>query len=273
MDNPALASVREKVRWAKTQFEAIDAALKLTLRSKPEAESTNVVDAGREGQQLVANFRRVQPIEPSLPLMIGDCVHNLRSALDHLAFQLAVLNGASSSAAEKTMFPVCLAKSGKSGFDSRVEKSLKPFISSAALAAVEECQPYNAANGVPNQTAIWILHKLDIIDKHRLLLVARDEFAVRRFWFSADDLVNQLVVLPDLQWKPMEDGAEILRFQITGGPAKKTEVNVKIEAARSVQFLNTGLFCDGMPVASVLMQVGITVDAIVRDFGRDFFGE
>lgn len=153
------------------------------------------------------------------------------------------------------------------------ERTLKPFISSAALAEVENCQPYNTLNGVPNQAAIWVLHKLDIIDKHRLLLVARDEFAVKQFWFSAEDLLSQHFVLPDLQWKPMEDGAEIIRFRITGGPPRQTKVNVKIEATRSVQFMNTGLCCDGMPIASVLHQLGTAVEAIIRDFGRDFFGE
>jgi hypothetical protein len=32
------------------------------------------------------------PPDPDLGLIIGDCVHNLRACLDHLAFQLAILS-------------------------------------------------------------------------------------------------------------------------------------------------------------------------------------
>lgn len=31
------------------------------------------------------------PPDPDWGLIIGDCIHNLRSALDHLAYQLAIL--------------------------------------------------------------------------------------------------------------------------------------------------------------------------------------
>jgi hypothetical protein len=40
--------------------------------------------------------------------MVGDCVHNARSALDHLVYQLAILNHAPEESARKTSFPVCL---------------------------------------------------------------------------------------------------------------------------------------------------------------------
>jgi len=270
MESIALKSVREKIRRAQTHLDAINAALKLTLSSEPESECVTI-DVEGEGQHAISKFRKINPIDPSLPLMIGDCIHNLRSALDHLAFQLALLNGSSSSAAEKTIFPICLVKSGPNGFDKRVDRALRPFITSTALAEIEKCQPYKAYS-VPNQADIWILHKLDIIDKHRLLLIARDQFAATQFWFTVEGKSGH-VVIPDPKWKPMEDGAEIIRFRTIGGLPRKVEMNMKIEATRTVQLINTGLICDGMPVATVLTQVGGIVKAIVRDFGRSFFGE
>lgn len=272
MENSALASARAKIRWAEARYEAINAGLKLTLGSVPETEATNV-EVGREGHHFISKFGKVNPVDPSLPLLVGDCVHNLRSALDHLVFQLAILKGSSKSAADKTMFPICLAKSGPQGFDGRVRISLKSFISSAALAEIEKCQPYNAY-AVANEADIWILHRLDIIDKHRLLLVARDQFAVKQFWFSAEGgPVNEHVVIPEPNWKPMENGAEIIRFRLSGDSPRKVKVDVKIEATRMVQFINTGLVCDGMPVATVLHQLCGIANAIIRDFGKKFFGE
>jgi hypothetical protein len=157
-------------------------------------------------------------------------------------------------------------------FDGRVKKLVKPFLSDAALAEIKKSQPYAAYN-VPEEADIWILHKLDIIDKHRLLIVARDQFLATQFWFTTANLGTIHQSIPDPQWKPLEDGAEIIRFRVTGGPPTKYEVNVKIEATRTVQLANTGLACDGMPVASVLNQLMAITIAIVRDCGRRFFGE
>ncbi len=271
MESPHLKSVREKIARAQSHFDAINSALRLTLSSKPEAESVTI-DVKGEGQHAISKFRKVEPIDPSLPMMIGDCIHNLRSALDHVAFQLAVVNGKSSGAAEKTMFPVCLAKSGDNGFNKRVERTLKPFISSAALAEIEKLQPYKAYS-VPNQADLWILHNLDIIDKHRLLIIARDQFAATRFWYNIEGAGSGNVVIPEPNWKTMEDGAEIIRFRVTGGPPRKYNMEMKIEATRSVQLINTDLVCDGMPVTDVINQMMELVKAIVRDLGKSFFGE
>ena len=41
----------------------------------------------------VFKFRVRAPIPVDLSLVIGDAVHNLRSALDHLAWQLVLANG------------------------------------------------------------------------------------------------------------------------------------------------------------------------------------
>lgn len=269
MVSPLLDSVREKIGRACLHFDAINAALKLTLSTEPETESITF-DVDGEGQHLVSRFRKVDPIDPSLPLMIGDCVHNLRSGLDHLVYQLAVLNHTPVSAAEKTAFPICLTKGGKSGFDERVRRFEK-FISDAALAEIEKSQPYKAYD-VPDESDIWILHQLDIIDKHRLLLVARDQFAATQFWFTIENRSGHIVI-PDPKWKLMEDGAEIIRFRAVGGPPGQAKMNMRIEAIRTVQFINTQLACDGMPVADVLNQLMGIVGAIVRDFGRQFFGE
>ena len=119
MNSPLLASVRAKIARAQFHLNAIDAALKFTLSTKPQAEGISL-DVDREGQQLICKFRKVDPIDPTLPLMIGDCVHNLRTALDHLVHLLAIKNGVPSQSAEKTFFPVCLTTTD---FHGRVKKT------------------------------------------------------------------------------------------------------------------------------------------------------
>jgi len=268
MESPSLGSVRAKIGRAQVHLDAISAALNLTLSTKPEVDDVGI-DADLKGQQLICKIRKVDPIDPALPLMIGDCIHNLRSALDHLVHRLALLNGAASKSVEKTFFPIYLTPSE---FDERVKKLLKPFVSDSAFAEIKKSQPYTAYD-VPKEADIWILHKLDIIDKHRLLLVARDQFAVGGFTFSYGGLSPFQQVIPEPKWKPMEDGAEMIRFHVSGGPPGEVKVNMKIEATRTVQLVDTGLACDGMPIVSVLNQLMAITVVTVRDFGRKFFGE
>src|SRR5438093_13645641 len=46
----------------------------------------------------------------TLPVIIGDCLHNLRSPLDHLVYQLVKLNGRRPTKANQ--FPICSSSDG-----------------------------------------------------------------------------------------------------------------------------------------------------------------
>lgn len=101
----------------------------------------------------------------------------------------------------------------------------------------------------------------------------RDQFLVTQFWFTIDGLEPKHIVLPKPEWKPMEEGAEVIRFRATGSLPTVVKFDVRIEATRTVQLLNTGPACDGLPVGGVLSQLMEIVKATIGDFGRKFFGE
>jgi hypothetical protein len=269
MESECLASVRAKIDRAQFHFNKINTALNLVLGTKPETKTvTSKIDS--QGKEIVLCIPKAEPIPPTLPLIIGDCVHNLRSALDHLVYQLAVRNGSCPSVfADKIFFPIYL---NPSEFNNRPEKLVKPFISGTAFTEIEKSQPY-AAYDSPEESDIWILHKLDIIDKHRLLIIAGQKFAAVEFTidFTTRAPLHQIISEP--KWKPMEDGAEILRFQLPALFDSPTEMHVQVHLARTVEFIDTGLCCDGIPVNLALSQMMELVKAIVRDFGKQFFGE
>lgn len=268
MGNRALAGVRAKIDRGQHHFNAINAALKAVLSAGPKAE-TVLLDTQHERHHLVFTIPKATPIDPALPLIIGDCIHNLRSALDHLVYQLALRNGASPVDAEKTFFPICLTEVE---FDKKVKKLLKPFISDAAFAEIKKSQPYSAYD-VPVEADIWVLHKLSIIDKHRLLIVAGQQFAVTEFTVTVPTGEQFHEVISDPQWKPMEDGAEIIRFDLSKAIAAPGEMQVKVNTMTSVQFTNMGPLFDNVGVRDALNQLIGIVKATVRDFGQQFFGE
>ncbi len=105
-----------------------------------------------------------------LGLIAGDCIHNLRSALDNLAFQLALAHnkGRLSNNIERySGFPIL------SNDIARDPESLKTFnkmtrgIDPLAKAEIEGLQPYKRGNRFSTDP-LWQLNKLDIEDKHRL---------------------------------------------------------------------------------------------------------
>ena len=111
-----------------------------------------------------------------LAVLLGDAIHNLRSALDHLLWQLVVLDSGKDGTTE-TQFPIESSGSrywsiGKDGLDSLRDRRLRG-LSKEHKAMIDTCQPYRIRGqaGVPT-TAIDPLATLQDLsnhDKHRLL--------------------------------------------------------------------------------------------------------
>ena len=267
MDAPELIGVRAKIDRAEHHLRDIDAALKLLIGCDPTANQPVIFDYESDGKEVIVRLTECKPIDQALPLMIGDCLHNLRSALDHLVYQLALKNGAPSVSADKTFFPIYLTKSQ---FDDRVEKNVKPFISSAALAEIEQCQPYSAYD-VPAEADIWILNRLDIFDKHRLLVLAGQKCAATEFTVTVVATGEQRhEIIPEPKWKPVEDGSEIIRFRFANPPG---QMRVQIKLVTAIQFIKTGLAADDVVVQDALRQCLAIVSSHVSHFGKVCFGE
>ncbi len=120
-------------------------------------------------------------IEPAWPpglvlrwgAIIGEIVHDFRSALDNLVWQLVVLNGGTPYSSHA--FPVLTQKPSK-GFavqmrrkwtdkSGRVRHGPLFGLSDEATAIIEACQPYKRQDGI----LLVRLHALWNIDKHRHL--------------------------------------------------------------------------------------------------------
>lgn len=98
-----------------------------------------------------------------LGLIIGDCLHNLRSALDNLSYELALAHYGGrlpSNIASSSAFPLL----GSMQEFTRKARDMIKGIHPAAQTIIEDLQPYYGGKGV----RLTALNKLSNRDKHRL---------------------------------------------------------------------------------------------------------
>ena len=163
-----IESARLKVKRARDHIESLQ-----KLVSDFAKDETNLVVDQSEGKE---KLRFPNDLAPDLAILAGEVVYQLRSALDHLAFEL--VNGNPTGAVlprnwkRECRFPLCLKVPTQGSPPVAVPLPLAynsfsktlPGISADAFRVIEQLQPYNRGNG-PSQLG-W-LEKLANIDKHR----------------------------------------------------------------------------------------------------------
>jgi len=140
--------------------------------------------------------------------IIGDAVHNMRSALDLLAWQLVEVNLGRPT--RDTCFPI--GQAPLAVYDQQLRRTLAGA-SDAAIRFVRRLKPFAGGN-----TFLTRLHALDISDKHKLVLVvgAAHKHVVLKLkmkvpWQAAPVEFPTLALNPADRQFPLQDGAEVFR--------------------------------------------------------------
>lgn len=155
VDDP-LAGVRLKLERANVHIAHL---LKMSEALEREARSAvaKVMDDDLHGRYIV---ERVPEIPREYPAVLGDAVHNLRAALDHLAHQLVLAQNGTPT--RQTQFPILR--------DATKAADIHPGMPQTIKSVLEGSQPFRR-RAVVEIDPLWCLHHLDIADKHRQLLV------------------------------------------------------------------------------------------------------
>ena len=103
------------------------------------------------------------PLE--IPLIIGDCLQNLRSALDYLVWELC--GAANFQPTDKNQFPVC---DTLGAFQNAKRRRALDGVPISAQTEIESLQPFKSGAAYLS-TELWILNRLTNISKHRRILV------------------------------------------------------------------------------------------------------
>jgi len=112
----------------------------------------------------IAQLRILAPVPPRVSCIVGDVLHTLRSALDHMACLMVEEGGGEIT--RRTQFTIA---DTRARFDELAAKQLGG-VTPLLLQFVKGLQPFSEGAGSPN--CLEIIHRLDIKDKHRNLLIA-----------------------------------------------------------------------------------------------------
>jgi hypothetical protein len=103
---------------------------------------------------------QLNPASPDIPVLIGEFAYSLRSALDHLAWQLGLLSSRAPS--RHSTFPILSTNRAE---DRRRFKLATRDIPSEAVDIIKTLQPYLRGDAMKSDP-LWQLNKLCNLDKH-----------------------------------------------------------------------------------------------------------
>lgn len=216
-----LASAYLKLQRGQEHFASLRTALVMFRDSQRDRVSVEVDPGTGEKSWTVSELIDEPP--PIISLIIGDVVHNARSALDHLANALVESSG--SRPTTRTQFPI--SESPKK-FHARAGEQTKGM-SPGIVRVVELSQPYKrTTRPTAERHPLHLLHTLDIADKHRQLHTAVAT-VYSRIALPGEDRLTLDLLEPDaeLQRVPSLDESEvrpIVEVVFLDGPASDEPV-------------------------------------------------
>ncbi len=197
---------KAKTDWAEVHLEEVDRQLGIFFDRKPYELVSEIEAETGDKVYRVRMRENVSRGTQGISLAAGDVIHNARSALDLIYAALVTANR--KTVVESDQFPV--SKTPQK-FNARLPE-IRSRIGKDAADVIQVIEPYKGGDG----NAIWCLHTLDIIDKHRLLLATGACIPVVSGPFYPVSRSGKVFPqrFPDPWWKfPIEDGAEISRIR------------------------------------------------------------
>jgi hypothetical protein len=212
---------------------------------------------------LVWRARISRPVPLEWSAIVGDAVHNLRSALDLLAWQLVEVNGVQPS--RDTSFPISQSTAGL--YEQTLQRALRGA-PPKAVRLIRCLRPFGGGNIILGQ-----LRALDITDKHRLVLIvgaAHKHLVIKAkmkvAWQDAPVEFPPLALNPADRQFPLQDGAEVFRICAAARSDALSEHNIVFELA-----FGDVAEVKGLPLVETLQSMHGYVTRIVKIMDEHFF--
>lgn len=265
---PSLDGPLLKLRCAKGEFERfrecqIDVAKRTDRLNDYRAIRAEFdPNRGKDVYRVLIDF--LPP--PDIGALIGQIAHNLRSALDGLAWQLALLE--TKRPADRTAFPIFkigkTARRRKNGSEvPQFAKRGRKMISDLRpehQAAIELLQPYKGGHGF-RRHPLWQLHELNNADKHRLLQIVGAYG--NTFMYGAATTATRFDIREvEIVSGPLKDGA-IVAYS-------PPDMHMDAQIQPSISFAQGCDAVRGRPVHGTFQPIIRKVEQILESFRPEF---
>jgi hypothetical protein len=192
-------------------------------------------------------FRVREPLPPGIPTVVGDAIHNLRSALDIMLCDMAALEGDHS---RKARFPFWRDPSG--------EKKALERIATLGPRGKRIVHAIKRNKGIDD--TLRSLHDLDVRDKHQLILVTQ-ELVTLTIYRRGEQI--SVYNRPRL----LKDGEVIETFRL----GHDSEIHDEPRGSFDIAF-GEGQPCANQPIGKVLAEFEGIIRQLIAFAEREFTG-
>ena|SRR5688572_1298578 len=255
---------RLKSKWAKGHIRHLNAALHTFLQKNPYTF--------REYEELYTGDRVFQSaiksdIDSEIPLILGDALHNMRSALDYVVQGLIterVDAGLIPAVADDQQFRIGLPVLRNAPTAGHVYPALvNRKVQLAGQASVQYFMSLEAYPGGKGN-AIWQLDTLNNIDKHRLIIPVAHVIVESAIYQTPRLIAPWLASTMAFARKtkrpvPLKDGAEV--YRIKNGPSK---MDMHVDLVPDIAF-NEPQVIERQSVREAIQSLADVVDAILDE--------
>jgi hypothetical protein len=251
-----LTGIGWKLLRADAHREELQSAIDGFLFSNPYQFIT---DFDRAASAYVIRARVREEPPATLGVIVGDIVHNIRSALDHLACQF-VLHSAGTPT-RQTAFPMFIEKPETGSRAARTWDNMTAGMNSDATEFLDHFQPYKTvSSGFPHHLAL--LNTLSNWDKHHDIHVVGHAFDGLEV-IGTGNMHFGYVEMPP--FTGLKGGAEVGRFLIDPKKPGGT-MHVEIRGAFSMAFDNPETpIINGLEITRLLLSISqfVSLDIVL----------
>lgn len=252
---PEFADAWARVDRAAEHRERFKLAEEAWFETRPHHFMTEFdPDTGKHVKRL-----KVAPIvPPTIGAIITDAIHNLRAALDYLAYSIAVVDSGQNPPPrhKKLAFPI--AETSEE-FD-RKANTCRGDLRDVIWAAFKAFQPFETDPDAPTESSLWFLEEMDLIGKHRHLptttTVMGDQLTFRK-------TTPESVIRVDFPFLgPLEDDTPFLTYT-ADAPG---QVEVELDTTFAIAFGKWHGLPEGEPVGQIIDRFKTNVEIVLSSF-------
>ena len=249
-----------KMERGNVHFAELQRAIIAYHKSQPHRV---VFEADPDGLRKHARLKVDAQIPETVAAILGDAVHNMRSALDLLACVLAARNGhTSGTAMRETYFPITASKElfERGTYSAKTASWISPAtdkmkrLSSKHRDFITALSPYKGGGD-----DFYHLHQMDVLDKHQLLTPIAARLALQDGPLGLNPLEERLFI-----WGPTRRYLEVRDDMIIStATISEPDSALLVEGGTEIAFGQGDLA--GQPVLPALFKIGNTVYKAITD--------